>query len=121
MVSSHSDGGDPVHVLRSLLCASVPVEPEELRSDLRIIAGEDPGAAPSTIAEAIAAELWEAWKAALAPAWRSPADLGPVLERASRESWLWVMGERNWAHTAEGLAGRVARAVGARSADTASL
>lgn len=108
-----------VHELRGLLCASAPPEPESLRAELRALAGDDPSAASPAIVGALCSELWPAWRVPLVPFAVSSDDLGHVLAADGREAWLWVMGERNWAHTVEGLAGRVARRLGSGPADEA--
>ena len=95
--------------LRDRLLARLPVDLEILRARLHSIAASDPEAAPAAIAEALGAELAEAWGCELGPERSSQTVVGSALAAGAREAWLWVMGERTWRHTAEGLAGRAAR------------
>jgi hypothetical protein len=89
----------------------VPEEPAELRRRTRTLAQQAPerAAAQLEAAEWVAAPLWARWGPALEPAGMSRARFLQVVAGYRRELWLWVMGERTWAHAAGGLAGRVRR------------
>jgi hypothetical protein len=101
--------GSDVSVLRGLLGATAPPEPEAVRVELHTLACDDPAGAPPVVARALETELWAAWSAVLEPLGVARPALGAVVAGARRETWLWVMGERTWSHTVEGLAGRAAR------------
>jgi hypothetical protein len=60
----------------------------------------------------VAAPLWKAWGPALGPAGVSRAALSAILRGYGYELWLWAAGERTWAQSLEGLAGRVSRRAG---------
>lgn len=110
LVNDAPSGG--AREVRARLCAAASVEPESRRITLHALACDEPAAAGSHIARSLEAELWPAWRPVLEALGASPRDLGRVIEGSARETWLWVMGERTWAHTVEGLAGRVARRLG---------
>ena len=97
--------------LRDRLLGRLPVDPVILRARLHTIAASDPEAAPAAIADALSEELAEAWGGELGSEQSSQRVIGSALAAGARETWLWVMGERTWRHTAEGLAGRAARRV----------
>jgi hypothetical protein len=88
-----------------------PPEPVELRARMRRLAEDAPARAQAAIAagEWIAAPLWDVWGEALERAGMDQGRLAAVAHGQERELWLWVMGERTWAHCAAGLAGRVLR------------
>lgn len=106
--------------LRDVLLAAAPAEPAGLRIAMHDRAVEDPGGAAATIAWALGEVLWTAWHEALSHNAVAPNGLAGVLRGARRECWLWAMGERGWAPTVEGLAGRTARAACGGSAGEAS-
>jgi hypothetical protein len=89
----------------------VPEEPVELRRRTRALAQEAPewAAALLDAAEWIADPLWRRWGPALEAAGMGRARFLQVVAGYRRELWLWVMGERTWAQSAGGLAGRVRR------------
>jgi hypothetical protein len=89
----------------------LPEEPVELRARVRALVEEAParGAALIDEGEWIADPLWERWGPLLEPAGMSRARFLQVVAGYRRELWLWVMGERTWAHSAGGLAGRLRR------------
>lgn len=61
--------------------------------------------------------LWQQWAPALTSLGVDRDHLGAVVAGYRQELWLWLMGERTWTHTAEGLTGRIGRrapAAGAR-------
>jgi hypothetical protein len=89
----------------------LPEEPVALRAGVRALVEEEPerGAALIDGAAWIADPLWERWGPLLEPAGMSRARFLEVVAGHRRELWLWVMGERTWAHSAGGLAGRVRR------------
>lgn len=89
----------------------LPEEPVELRARMRALVEEAParGAALIDEAEWIAGPLWERWGPLLEPAGMGRARFLQVVAGYRRELWLWVMGERTWAQSADGLLGRVRR------------
>ena len=89
----------------------VPEEPVELRQETRALAQEAPERAAALLedGEWIAGPLWERWGPALQAAGMGRARFLRVVAGYRRELWLWVMGERTWAQSAGGLAGRVRR------------
>jgi hypothetical protein len=52
--------------------------------------------------------LWSRWRALAAAGVSRDAFTGMVLDYR-RELWLWLAGERTWAHACSGLVGRVGR------------
>jgi hypothetical protein len=89
----------------------LPEEPAALRDRVRALVEQEPerGAALIEGAAWIADPLWERWGPLLEPAGMSRARFLRVVAGYRRELWLWVMGERTWAHSAGGLLGRVRR------------
>jgi hypothetical protein len=89
----------------------LPEEPAVLRDRVRALVEREPerGAALIDGAAWIADPLWERWGPLLEPAGMSRARFLQVAAGYRRELWLWVMGERTWAQSAGGLAGRVRR------------
>lgn len=63
----------------------------------------------------LANHLWPHWAAWLEPLGVTVEDLAGVVAGYSRELWLWLMGERTWAHTVDSLAGRTLRRAPATS------
>ncbi len=86
-------------------------EPERLRRELRELVGENPAAAKDAIARRLSERLWRAWRPELAPRGGSAQALRSVVAGDGVETWLWVLGDRQWDQLVEGLAGRVARRV----------
>ena len=89
----------------------IPDEPAELRARTLALLAEDPDKGRELVAEGswIAGPLWRAWEAELSRAGLGPATFRAIVAGYDRELWLWLMGERTWAHCADGLAGRVRR------------
>jgi hypothetical protein len=89
----------------------LPEEPVELRARTRTLVEQAPerGAALVDAATFLADPLWEHWGAALEPAGMDRDRFGGIVAGYRRELWLWVMGERTWTQTADGLLGRVRR------------
>jgi hypothetical protein len=89
----------------------LPEEPVALRDRVRALVEREPerGAALIDGAAWIADPLWECWGPLLEAAGMSRARFLRVVAGYRRELWLWVMGERVWAHSAGGLLGRVRR------------
>jgi hypothetical protein len=92
----------------------LPEEPAALRHQTRALAQEAPERAAALLdaGEWLAGPLWEHWGPALEAAGMSRARFLQVVAGYRRELWLWVMGERTWAQSAGGLAGRVRRRLG---------
>ena len=90
---------------------SLPEEPVELRRHTRALIEEDPerGTAVVDAGSWIADPLWGIWGPALRAAGVDRARFDQIVTGYRRELWLWVMGERTWAHCAGGLIGRVQR------------
>ena len=90
---------------------SLPEEPVELRASTRALIEAEPerGAAVVDAGSWIADPLWERWGPALEPAGMDRERFLDVVAGYRRELWLWVMGERTWAHSGGGLLGRVQR------------
>jgi hypothetical protein len=105
-----------VTALRASLLAAAPREPASDRARLYARACEAPSAAGVETATSLAAVLSLAWGDVLAAAGSRLEDLREVVAGARRETWLWVMGERNWSQTVETLAGRAARRLGSAAA-----
>ncbi|PZS21013.1 MAG: hypothetical protein DLM54_05040 [Acidimicrobiales bacterium] len=92
----------------------VPPEPTDLRDEYRRLALESPGVWREVTAQGrwIAECLWPHWGPVLRQASVSRECLAAIASDYHLELWLWLMGERTWAHAASGLAGRVQRRVG---------
>ena len=105
------------------LALSPPSEPVELRRGTRALIERDPvqGAALVDAGSWIADPLWAVWGPALQAAGMDRDRFGEVVAGYRRELWLWVMGERTWAHAAAGLLGRVQRRLPAQGAGTAAV
>ena len=90
---------------------AIPPEPLEVRARARALAEQAPERGLALVAEGgwIAGLLWEAWAPELERAGLDRSSFGEIVTGYGRELWLWVMGERTWAHCASGLAGRVRR------------
>ena len=58
--------------------------------------------------DGVAAWLWDRWRA-LERHGMDEAAFVAVAAGYRREIWLWLMGERTWAHCCAGLAGRAER------------
>jgi hypothetical protein len=69
--------------------------------DLRAVLGADDG---------LTAWLWSRWSSLAAAGVSEEAFAGIVVDYR-RELWLWLAGERTWAHACSGLAGRVGRRI----------
>jgi hypothetical protein len=84
---------------------------------VRARVAREPDAVRAEIASGrlIVAPLWKAWGPALAAQGLDRAVLSAILRGYGYEVWLWAVGERTWAQSLEGLAGRVSRRVGARA------
>jgi hypothetical protein len=84
---------------------------------LRARVAREPDAVRAEIASGkfIVTPLWKAWGPALAAQGLDRAALSGILRGYGYEVWLWAVGERTWAQSLEGLAGRVSRRVGARA------
>lgn len=96
---------------------SVPPEPTQLRDHYRRLALESPGVWREGAAQGrwISECLWSHWGAVLGQANVDRERLAAIASDYHLELWLWLMGERTWAHAASGLAGRVQRRVGTES------
>ena len=88
-----------------------PHEPEELKAAIRAAAEADPAGTRDRLADGrwMAEWLWPAWRQDLEAAGGTEAVLAEVAARNSRELWLWVQGERQWAEMAGLLYGGVRR------------
>jgi len=58
--------------------------------------------------DGVAAWLWSRWRS-LGAGGFTEDDLVEVVRGYGREIWLWLAGERTWAHCCSGLIGRVNR------------
>jgi hypothetical protein len=90
---------------------AVPPEPADLRAWTRAMVEAAPDRWPALVAggQWIAVPLWESWGPRLERAGLDRRAFDEIVTGYERELWLWVMGERTWAHCAVGLAGRVRR------------
>ena len=90
---------------------SLPEEPVELRARTRALIERDPAQGGAVMDESawIAGSLWGTWGPALQAAGMDQARFDEIVSGYRRELWLWVMGERTWAHCAGGLIGRARR------------
>ncbi len=102
--------------LRERLVGSIPDEPVALRAELLALVREQPAAARAAIATALYRELAERWVGSDGDGALDRGALEGALASASRETWLWVIGDRPWADTACTLAGRSARRARGRRA-----
>ena len=93
--------------------APIP-EPRRARAELREIAGEDPARARELVAEQVTRRCWRAWGPALRGLGMRRSAFAAVVTEDGRETWLWVMGDRQWDDLVEALAGRALRRVPAR-------
>jgi hypothetical protein len=100
-----------VTAVRERVELAVPPEPVRLRARTRALAEQDPRQGLARVAEGrwIAGPLWRLWGPELRRAGLRRSAFDRIVAGYARELWLWVMGERTWAHTASGLAGRVRR------------
>ena len=91
----------------------LPEEPVELRARTRALVEQAPeqGSALLDAASWIVGPLWERWGPALESAGMDRERFLAIVTGYRRELWLWVMGERTWAQSADGLRGRVQRRV----------
>ncbi len=89
----------------------VPPEPAEQRDRWRLIALDSPAAWRQMAADGrwIADALWPHWGLVLTQAGVSQGRLAEISAGYQLELWMWLMGERTWAHAGSGLAGRVQR------------
>ena len=87
----------------------LPVEPLRLKCRLRRLLGEEPERARTQIPRSLARSLARSWRDPLASRGCRPADLSALLLAYGREEWLWVIGDRTWQQTVEGLRGRIVR------------
>ena len=62
--------------------------------------------------DGVAEWLWSRWRS-LGAAGLAERELGQIVLGYRREVWLWLVGERTWAHCCSGLVGRVTRRLGA--------
>jgi hypothetical protein len=87
----------------------IPDEPEDLKVALRaaILDGQ-PWAGPPTELD-LSVWLWGAWGAKLESLHFGRDQFDRVLAASEREARLWLMGDRQWAQLASGLAGRISR------------
>ncbi len=86
---------------------AIPDEPVDLKEKLRRLAAE-PGDDASR-ETCLGLWLWERWQPALEPVGYTRDQFVDEVARTRREQGLWVRGERQWAHYATGLAGRLLR------------
>ena len=56
----------------------------------------------------LAGWLWSRWQALAGAGW-TPVGFAAVVVGYRRELWLWMAGERTWAHCCSGLLGRLER------------
>ncbi|MHB1583444.1 MAG: hypothetical protein ACYCU7_15400 [Acidimicrobiales bacterium] len=56
----------------------------------------------------LAGWLWSRWQALGGAGW-TPEGFAEVVVGYRREIWLWMAGERTWAHCCSGLLGRLER------------
>jgi hypothetical protein len=89
---------------------SVPAEPVELRATVRdaVLGGAD-WAATFGDDLGVGDYLWEQWGPVLGAAGLERASFTAVVSSYRRELWFWLLGDRIWAQTASGLAGRLLR------------
>ncbi len=108
-VPPRSDWADPILANEGNL--PLPDEPTELRARTRALIEEEPAAGAALLDQGswIVDVFWPAWEGSLSALGINREELVEVLVGYRRELWLWVMGERIWAHCASGLAGRVCR------------
>lgn len=88
-----------------------PPEPVELKHRLRRRVLDRPGTWHGRAAKTglFVDWAWEQWAPTLTAWGVTHSQLGDVVGGYRQELWLWLMGERTWAHTVEGLIGRVRR------------
>ena len=73
------------------------------------MAVSNPDRARNEAVRRVSQSLWSVWQPSLSQA-GIPADrFNSVLDGASREIWLWVMGERGFDEVVDSLIGRVRR------------
>ena len=93
-----------------------PDEPVSLREQTRRAVLEEPGSWSRISADGtwIADAVWAQWAAVLEPRGTTRDLVAAGAAEHRYELWLWVMGERTWAQTASGLAGRSLRRLGSK-------
>lgn len=88
-----------------------PPEPTELRRLLRqtLLDGPEGWHTDEEKRRPLCDWLWAQWATELTARGVQRRQLGDIVAGYRQELWLWLMGERTWAHTAEGLIGRIRR------------
>jgi hypothetical protein len=90
---------------------SVPDEPTDLKTRIRVLLEDSPEEGGRVIADAafVSDLLWEEWKSDLEGAGMGYDRFLEILQSYTGELRFWVVGERPWDHCAAGLAGRLLR------------
>jgi len=94
----------------------VPPEPVALRDRLRAEAEADPAQARLTLSDGawITEWLWTAWAPELERTGIGQDQVRREAGRWSRETWLWIMGERQWGELSALVYGGLLRRAGDR-------
>lgn len=89
----------------------VPSEPLALKQELAEMVREKPFDWPAVASKGagLVDPLWECWGEVLSAGGMTRALFIDILAGYDHEVWLWLVGERTWAQSAEGLAGRLVR------------
>jgi hypothetical protein len=87
----------------------IPDEPLELKTLLRAAVGEDPPAGRVVALAEVAAMLWRDWEEQLVPAGVDETTFDEIVAGATKEVWLWVMGDRPYDQLVASIAGRTIR------------
>ncbi|HET9731194.1 MAG TPA: hypothetical protein VFP54_00840 [Acidimicrobiales bacterium] len=91
--------------------AQAPPEPSELKHRLHRSVLDRPQEwhADDENRRPLSDWLWAQWNRELTAGGVDRRTLEDIVGGYRQELWLWLMGERTWAHTVEGLIGRIQR------------
>ena len=105
-----------------------PAEPADLKATWLAAATDDPGGTRRRLADATALSgsdalpgwLWAHWGSELRTGGTDEKSLKDAVVALDRETWLWVLGEREWEELAGLVYGRAVRLARQRSGATST-